>query len=76
MDYLLTLDRAVFLWINNQWTNHYLDAFFAAITWLGSGWIILPLVAILLAVKRPAYLYQHLPWLVAGMILSGLCTLC
>ena len=76
MDYLLTLDRAVFLWINNQWTNHYLDAFCAAITWLGSGWIILPLVAILFAVKRPAYLYQHLPWLVAGMILSGLCTLC
>jgi len=73
MDYLLTLDRAVFLWINNQWTNHYLDAFFTAITWLGSGWIILPLVAILFAVKRPAYLYQHLPWLVAGMILSGLC---
>jgi membrane-associated phospholipid phosphatase len=73
MDYLLALDRAVFLWINNQWANPYFDAFFSTITWLGSGWIILPLVAIFFALKRPAYLYQHLPWLVAAIILSGLC---
>jgi len=73
MDYLLTLDRAVFLWINNQWANPYLDIFFPIITWLGNGWILFSMVAIFFALKRPAYLYQHLPWLVAVMLLSGLC---
>jgi undecaprenyl-diphosphatase len=73
MDYLLTLDRAVFLWINNQWVNPYLDAFFTAITWLGNGWIIFSLTAIFFALKRPAYLHQHLPWIIGVMLLSGLC---
>jgi undecaprenyl-diphosphatase len=73
MDYLLTLDRAVFLWINNQWANPYLDAFFTAITWLGNGWIIFSLTAIFSALKRPAYLHQHLPWIIGVMLLSGLC---
>jgi len=73
MDYLLTLDRAVFLWINNRWANPYLDAFFSAITWLGNGWIIFAVVAIFFAVKRPDYLHQHLPWIIGVMLLSGLC---
>ncbi len=73
MDYLLTLDRAVFLWINNQWANPYLDAFFAAVTWLGNGWIIFACVAIFFAVKRPAYLHQHLPWIIGVLLWSGLC---
>jgi undecaprenyl-diphosphatase len=73
MNFLLTLDRAVFLWINNQWANPYLDAFFSAITWLGNGWIIFAVVAIFFAVKRPDYLYQHLPWIIGVMLLSGLC---
>jgi undecaprenyl-diphosphatase len=73
MDYLLALDRAVFLWINNQWATNYLDVFFAAITWLGNGWIIFSLTAIFFAVKKPAYLHQHLPWIVGAMLLSGLC---
>ncbi len=73
MDYLLTLDRTVFLWINNQWANPYLDAFFGAITWLGNGWIIFSLTAIFFAVKRPAYLHQHLPWIIGAMLLSWLC---
>jgi len=73
MDYLLTLDRAVFLWINSQWANPYLDAFFSAITWLGNGWIIFSLIAIFFALKRPAFLHQHLPWIIAVMLLSGFC---
>jgi len=73
MAYLLALDRAVFLWINNQWVNPCLDAFFSAITWLGNGWIIFSLVAIFFAVKKPAYLHQHLPWIIGVMLLSGLC---
>ncbi len=73
MQYLLTLDRKAFLWINTQWTNPYLDIFFSAITWLGNGWIIIVSVAIFFALKRPACLRQHLPWLVAAMLLGGLC---
>jgi undecaprenyl-diphosphatase len=75
MDYLQAWDRAVFLWINNQWANPYLDVFFSAITWLGNGWIIFSVVAIFFALKRPAYLHQHLPWIIGVMVLSGLCVL-
>lgn len=73
MDYLLTLDRQVFLWINNQWANPYLDFLFPAITWLGNAWIIILMVVIFFALKKPAYLRQHLPWLIAVMIVGGLC---
>ena len=75
MDYLLALDREVFLWINNKWANPYLDPLFSVITWLGNGWIIILLVVIFFAIKRPTYLRQHLPWLAAAMLLSGLCIL-
>lgn len=73
MDCLMTLDRGVFLWINNQWANRYLDVFFPAITWLGNGWIIFTVVAIFFAVKRPAYLYQHLPWIIGVLLVNALC---
>ncbi|OGP54968.1 MAG: hypothetical protein A2Y65_02600 [Deltaproteobacteria bacterium RBG_13_52_11] len=73
MEYLLTLDRAAFLWINNQWATPYLDIFFPIITWLGNGWIIISMVVIFFALKRPAFLRQHLPWLIAVMLLGGLC---
>ncbi len=73
MEYLLTLDRTVFLWINTQWANPYLDLFFFAVTWLGNGWIVIFLVALLFALKRPIYLRRHLPWLAVAMLLGGLC---
>jgi undecaprenyl-diphosphatase len=73
MDYLLAVDRTLFLWINNQWADPYLDIFFSAITWLGNGLIIIAMVAIFFALKRPAFLRQHLPWLVAVMLMGGLC---
>ena len=61
------------MWINNQWANRYLDVFFPAITWLGNGWIIFTVVAIFFAVKRPAYLYQHLPWIIGVLLVNALC---
>jgi len=73
MESLLALDRAVFLWINNQWANPVLDIFFSIITWLGNGWIVILLVVIFFAWKRRAYLRQHLPWFLAAMLLAGLC---
>jgi len=73
MDCLMPLDRRVFLWINNQWANRYLDVFFPAITWLGNGLIIFAVVAIFFAVKRPAYLYQHLPWIIGVLLVNALC---
>ncbi|UCC66311.1 MAG: phosphatase PAP2 family protein [Deltaproteobacteria bacterium] len=73
MEYLLTLDRKVFLWINSQWANPYLDFFFSTITWLGNGWIIVALVFIFFAMKRRVYLRRHLPWLIVALFLSGLC---
>jgi undecaprenyl-diphosphatase len=73
MNYLLTLDRKVFLWINNQWATPCLDTFFSTITWLGNGWIVIALVAIFFAMTRRAYLRQHLPWLCTALLLGGLC---
>jgi undecaprenyl-diphosphatase len=73
MEFLLAVDRKVFLWINNQWAIPPLDLFFSTITWLGSAWVIIALVVLFFAVKKHTYLYQHLPWLVAAMLLAGLC---
>ena len=74
MEYLLTLDRKVFLWINNQWSIPPLDFFFSyIITWLGNGFVVIALVVIFFALKRRAYLRQHLPWLLAAMFLAGGC---
>jgi undecaprenyl-diphosphatase len=73
MGYLLALDRAVFLWINNQWANPLLDIFFPIITWLGNGWIVIAMVGIFFALQKPAYLRQHLPWLGVALLVGGLC---
>jgi undecaprenyl-diphosphatase len=73
MEYLLALDRAIFLWINNQWANPVLDIFFLIITWLGNGWIVIAMVGIFFALQKPAYLRQHLPWLGAVLLVGGLC---
>ena len=73
MESLLALDRAVFLWINNQWANPVLDIFFSIIAWLGNGWIVISLVVIFFVWKRRDCLRQHLLWFLAAMLLAGLC---
>jgi undecaprenyl-diphosphatase len=74
MEYLLTVDRKIFLWINNQWSIPPLDFFFSyIITWLGNAGVVIALVVIFFALKRRSYLYQHLPWFLAAMLLAGLC---
>jgi undecaprenyl-diphosphatase len=74
MEYLLALDRKVFLWINNQWSIPPLDFFFSfIITWLGNAGVVIALVVIFFAVKKPDYFRQHLPWFLAAMLLAGLC---
>ncbi|OGP94922.1 MAG: hypothetical protein A2Z19_06700 [Deltaproteobacteria bacterium RBG_16_54_18] len=74
MEYLLALDRKAFLWINNEWSTPPLDFFCSYfITWLGNAGVVIALVIIFFAVKKPAYLRQHLPWFVAAMLVAGLC---
>ena len=74
MEHLLTIDRAIFLWINNQWSNPYLDCLVSyIITWLGNAGIVIALVVIFFVLKKPAYLRQHLPWFLAAMLVAGLC---
>ena len=74
MEYLLTVDRIIFLWINNQWSNPYLDFFFSyIIAWLGNAGIVIALVVIFFALKGRTYVRQHLPWFLAAMLLAGLC---
>lgn len=74
MEYLLALDRKVFLWINNQWSVPPLDVLFSyIITWLGNAGIVIALVLIFFAVKGRTYVRQHLPWFLAAMLVAGLC---
>jgi undecaprenyl-diphosphatase len=74
MEFLLAMDKKIFLWINNQWSNPYLDCFFSyIITWLGNAGIVIALVVIFFVLKKPAYLRQHLPWFLAAMLVAGLC---
>jgi len=73
MEFLLTLDKKVFLWINNQWSFPPLDFLFAnIITWLGNGGVVVALVAIFFFAKGWPYARQHLPWFLAAMLLAGL----
>jgi len=74
MEFLLALDKKVFLWINNQWSTPPLDFFFSyIIPWLGNAGVVIALVVIFFALKKPAYLRQHLPWFLAAMLVAGLC---
>jgi undecaprenyl-diphosphatase len=74
MEYLLALDRKVFLWINNQWSMPPLDFFCSYfITWLGNAGVVIALVVIFFALKKQGYLRQHLLWFFAAMLLAGLC---
>lgn len=74
MEYLLAVDRKIFLWINNQWSTPPLDLFFSYfITWLGNAGVVIALVVIFFVVMKRAYLSQHLPWLLAAMLVAGLC---
>lgn len=74
MEYLLALDRKVFLWINNQWSIPPLDFFFSyIITWLGNAGVVIALVIIFFAVKKQGYFRQHFLWFLAAMLLAGLC---
>jgi undecaprenyl-diphosphatase len=74
MEYLLALDRKVFLWINNQWSIPPLDFFFSyIITWLGNAGVVIALVIIFFAVKKQDYFRQHFLWFLAAMLLAGLC---
>jgi undecaprenyl-diphosphatase len=76
MEYLLALDRKVFLWINNQWSIPPLDFLFAyIITWLGNGGVVIALVIIFFIIKGWPYVRQYLPWFLAAMLLAGLCIL-
>ena len=74
MEFLLALDRKVFLWINNQWSVPPLDFLFSyIITWLGNAGIVIALVLIFFAVKGRTYVCRHLPWFLAAMLVAGLC---
>ena len=49
MEYLLAVDRKIFLWINNQWSIPPLDFFFSyIITWLGNAGVVIALVSLAL----------------------------
>jgi undecaprenyl-diphosphatase len=74
MQYLLAIDRKVFLWINNQWSIPPLDFLFSyIITWLGNAGIVIALVGIFFALKKQGYFRQHFFWFLAAMVLGGLC---
>ena len=74
MEYLLALDRKVFLWINNQWSMPPLDFVFSyIITWLGNAGVVIALVGIFFALKKQGYFRQHFLWFLAAMLLAGLC---
>jgi undecaprenyl-diphosphatase len=76
MEYLVALDRKVFLWINNQWSLPPLDFFFSYfITWLGNAGVVIALVGIFFALKKPSYFREHFFWFLAAMLLAGLCVL-
>lgn len=74
VEYLVALDRKVFLWINNQWSMPPLDVLCSYfITWLGNAGVVIALVGIFFALKKQGYFRQHFLWFLAAMLLAGLC---
>ncbi len=69
---LVDLDKALFLWINNGLASRWLDPLFYLWSQLGNAAVSFALVvALALIFKRPTFLKEHLPWLVAAALLGG-----
>ena len=47
LDTILNFDKNLFFIINNGWTNPLSDILFAALTLLGSDYVIIPLIALI-----------------------------
>jgi undecaprenyl-diphosphatase len=72
MDRILTLDKSLFLWLNNELANPWLDYFFWFITWLGNGWVLALLTGIGLWFYNRSLFKHHLFFIVLAMLLSGI----
>ena len=73
MQWLIELDKAAFLWLNNCLASDPLDPLFHLWSYLGNGGVALAMVAAgALFLKRPKFLKDHLPWIALGALLGGL----
>jgi undecaprenyl-diphosphatase len=72
MGWILSCDRALFCCVNSHHAPFF-DGFFWAVTWLGNGWVITPILlcVTLLAIPRKKYL-RFLAFAACGMIVSGI----
>lgn len=72
MQWLIGLDEAVFLWLNNRLASDYLDPLFYLWSYLGNAGVVLAIVvAGALILKRPKFLKDHFPWIVLGVLFGG-----
>lgn len=72
LDIILNLDRKFFLMINNGWANHFNDILFAALTLLGSTYIILPITAIIIYTVDKKKIAEKFTLILLSILIGGL----
>jgi undecaprenyl-diphosphatase len=69
---LMHLEDNLFLLINSHHTGFF-DAFFSIVTWLGTGWVVTPILLVIAFIKVPkTRLWLFVIISAVGMIASGL----
>jgi undecaprenyl-diphosphatase len=72
LDFLNPIDAGFFLFINSR-HSPFFDHFFSMVTWLGSGWVAVPLAgAVIILVTQRSYLARALVCAAIAGLLAGI----
>lgn len=69
---ILDFDRNLFLAINNGWSNPVNDMIFAALTLLGSDYVIIPIVAVVLYFFDRKNFKNNLILIISALVIGGI----
>jgi len=69
---ILDFDRSLFLMINNNWANPINDIIFAALTLLGSDYVIIPIVGIIIYIFDRNNFKSNFILLLSSLLIGGI----
>ena len=69
---ILDFDRSIFLLINNGWSNPLNDILFAALTLLGSDYVMLPIVGIAIYIFDRKNFKSNLILIISALVIGGI----
>jgi len=72
LDTILNFDKNLFFIINNGWTNPLSDILFAALTLLGSDYVIIPLIALIFYFFDRKNFKRNFTLLISSLLIGGI----